>query len=408
TMGAENILVDVWYGDAWNNVLSDLSPGWNNVSVTQYLDSGTFTIRVRDGTSTSDALLDKWDIDVSLLHVWGSTYTAEVEFEGTSNLYEWTQIEWTVDSAWTNASIRVDIKLYNYSGGAYPESGNGFSNYTSDSAGVDETKSQVITDSPMDYRNAISEWRIKIRGKHTSEFELNVDYIAFNTTYYDEYIAQTEFVFTDVTDNESSNLNFTVVSHNSIDGATVTLQVWNYTSSSFPSSGMGYLSYTSIGANNTRWLNVTNNAQSCLSGSYARIRITAVYSTTDYYQQVTNFVRLLQEESTLVNDYALRVINSGADLYTVRLVRVSDSNIDRLVNCTIYLSSGETQLQVIDGGFTMTTGTWANLPAASSLDILIEASTVHLQYASVIDAELEVLRDSTSTYTRLPIQFTIT
>ncbi len=408
SMGTENILVDVWYNDAWNNVFADLSPGWNNVSVTQYLNSSTFTIRVRDGNPTSDALLDTWEIDVSLLHVWGATYTAEVEFEGTSNLYEWPQIEWTVDSAWTNASIRVEIQLYNYTDDTYPASGYGFSNYTSGPAGIDETESQVITDRPMDFRNAISGWKIKMRGEHTSQFELSVDYIALNTTYYDEYTAQTEFVFTDVTDNQSPNLNFTVVSHNSIDGATVTLQVWNYTSSSFPSSGMGYLSYISTGANNTRWLNVTNNAQSCLSGSYARIRVTSVYSTTDSYQQLTNLVRLLQEESILVNDYALRVTNSGAALYTVRLVRVSDSNIDRIINCTIYFRSGETQLQVIDGIFTLTTGTSANLPAASSLDILIDASTIHLQYASVIEAELEVLRSGTSMYTKFPIQFTIT
>jgi hypothetical protein len=119
-------------------------------------------------------------------------------------------------------------------------------------------------------------------------------------------------------------------------------------------------------------------------------------------------VRLLQEESILVNDYALRVTNTGADLYQVRLVRVSDTNMDRIINCTIYLSSGETQLQVIDGAFTQTTGTWANLPASSSLNILIEASTVHLQYPSVIEAQLEVLRSGTSTYTKFPIQFTIT
>jgi hypothetical protein len=408
TMGAENILVDVWFNKTWNNIFADLNAGWNNVSVTQYLNSSTFTIRVRDGTPMSDALFDMWEIDVSLLHVWGETYIAEVEFKGKSNLYEWPQIEWTVDSAWTNASIRVDIRLYNYTGDAYPESGNGFSNYTSGSAGVDETESQVITDSPMDFRNATSWWKIRVRGEHSSQFDLGVDYIALNTTYYDEYTAQTEYVFTDVTDNQSPNLNFTIVNHNSIDGATVTLQVWNYTSFSFPSGGQGYLSYVSTGANNTRWLNITNNAQSCLSGTYARIRVTSAYSTTASYQQFTNFVRLFQEESILVNDYTLRVTNSGTDLYTVRLVRVSDNNIDRLTNCTVYFSSGETQLQVIDGVFTLTTGTLANLPAASSLDILIDASTIHLQYASVIDAELEVLRSGTSTYTKFPIHFTVT
>ena len=751
TMGAENILVDVWYDDAWNNVFVDLSPGWNNVSVTQYLNSSIFTIRVRDGNPTSDAVFDTWEIDVSLLHVWGATYTAEVEFEGTSNLYEWTQIEWTVDSAYTNASVRVDIQLYNYSGGAYPASGDGFTNYTSGPANTDETVSQVITNSPMNFRNATSGWSIKVRGEHTSQFDMLIDYIALNTTYYDEYTAQTEFIFTDITDNQSPNLNFIVANYNSVNNVNMTIQVYNYTSGSYPTSGQGYLNYvsnwlagwdqrvkltidhndvdsdlsdfpalihlstssgrnsddvsfvfdelqndanrlkiavtigdgatqcyveieewddaneeawlwakapsvnstidttlylyydadhadntayvgdpdsspaeavwandfrlvshmrddpdtshirdstgydndgTKTGANEpvvtignvsdaqsfdgsddyvnlgsdssldlrgtdftieawiypttqstrwptiytvgtweislgigqdtntdkleawvndnddyasdsdvtynawnyvvlswdgshynffidgaadgsrsgsaypdtgttyiggippwenedcfngtidevrasntsrtsswiktcfesgrddlvdfggedtyTKWLNITNNAQSCLSGSYARIRVTSEYSTTEYYQQLTDFVRLLQEESTLVNDYALRVTNNGTDLYTVRLVRVSDSNIDRIINCTIYFRSGETQLQVIDGAFTLTTGTWANLPAASSLDILIDASTIHLQYASVIETELEVLRSGTSIYTKFPIQFTIT
>ena len=292
----------------------------------------------------------------------------------------------------------------------YPSSGDGYLSYISGNADTKEPKNQIITTTPESYRNSTGGWRLRIIGDkvNSTQFDLNIDLITLLTTYYSEYMSQTEFIFDDMTDNQSPNLNFTVVSHNSIDGATVTLQVWNYTSSSFPSSGMGYLSYISTGANNTRWVNVTNNAQSCLSGSYARIRVTSVYSTTNSYQQLTNFVRLLQEESILINDYALRVTNSGPDLYTVRLVRVSDTNIDRLINCTIYLSSGETQLQVIDGAFTLTTGTWANLPAASSLDILIETSTVHLQYASVIDAELEVLRASTSIYAKFPIQFTIT
>ena len=408
TVSSEDILVDVWYNSTWNNVLSDLTSGWNNVSVTQYLDSPTLTIRFRGGSEASDALRDTWPIDISLIHVWGPEYTAEVEFLGSSNLYEWTQIEWTVDSAWTNESVRVELQLYNHSGTAYPTIGDGYMNYTVGSAGVDEAKNQVITDNPANFRNGTGWWTAKLTGKMYTQFDLKLDYLAFNTTYYDEYTAQTEFVFTDVTDNLSPNLNFTVVSHNSVDGATVTLQVWNYTSSSFPSSGQGYLSYVSTGANNTRWVNVTSNAQSCLSGSYARIRVTSVYSTTDSFQQFTNFVRFLQEESILVNDYALRVVNNGTALYTVRLVRISDSNIDRIINCTIYFRSGETQLQVIDGTFTLTTGTWANLPATSSLDILIDASTIHLQYASVIETELEVLRNGTSTYTKYPIQFTIT
>lgn len=68
TMGSEDILVDVWNGAAWENVLTDLSSGWNSVDVSSYLDSATFTIRFR---SISDAVqADEWEIDAAFLYVW--------------------------------------------------------------------------------------------------------------------------------------------------------------------------------------------------------------------------------------------------------------------------------------------------------------------------------------------------
>ena len=70
TVGAENILVDAWNGSNWVNVFSDLSSGWNNVTVTSYLTSSTFTIRFKGGTETSDSNQDSWAIDATLLHVW--------------------------------------------------------------------------------------------------------------------------------------------------------------------------------------------------------------------------------------------------------------------------------------------------------------------------------------------------
>ncbi|MCW4048684.1 MAG: hypothetical protein NWE89_03000 [Candidatus Bathyarchaeota archaeon] len=407
TMGSEDILVDVWFNGSWNNVFTDLSTGWNNVSVTQYLNSSIFTIRVRDGTQTSDAFFDTWEIDVALLHVWGSTYTAEVEFEGSSNLYEWPQIEWTVDSQFTNASIRVDIHLYNQSAGTYPASGQGHLNYTSGVADTDEMKSQVISTSPEDFRNETSWWKIKVKAEHTSEFDLSIDYIALNTTYYDEYTAQTEFIFTDITDNQSPNLNFTVTSHNSIDNANITIQVYNYTSGTYPSSGQGYYFFTSVGANNTQWLNITSNAQTCLNGSYAKIRVTSVEDTTDSYQQVVNFVRMLQEEAQQLHDYAIRLNNTGLDLYQVRIIRLGDSNIGRLLNCTVYYETGEIQLQVINGVVTVSTGPWVDIPGSTTLDILVMASSTITTETSSFDTEVEVLKSGTSTYTKLPLQMTI-
>jgi hypothetical protein len=236
---------------------------------------------------------------------------------------------------------------------------------------------------------------------------MNIDLVSLLTTYYSEHSTETEFIFTDITDNQSPNLNFTVITHNSIENATVTIQVWNYTTSSYATSGQGCVSYTSKGTNVLHWLNVTSNTQTCLDVPEARVRVTSVYATTDSFQQITNLVRLQQEGSLQLHDYALRVTNSGASAYEVRLSRVSSSNLANLLNCTIYFRTGQQQIQVIDGAFTQTEGIWATIPAAGSLDLLIEASSIGQESVSIIGAELTAREQGTSTYTILPIHITV-
>jgi hypothetical protein len=70
TMGSENIRVDVWTGSAWQNLFTYLSSGWNNISVSSYLNSSTFTIRFKGNNETGDNTQDSWSIDATLLHVW--------------------------------------------------------------------------------------------------------------------------------------------------------------------------------------------------------------------------------------------------------------------------------------------------------------------------------------------------
>ena len=66
----EDLKVDVWDGAAWQNVISGLNIGWNNVTLTSYLTSVPFTIRFKGGTETNDSNQDSWAIDATLLHVW--------------------------------------------------------------------------------------------------------------------------------------------------------------------------------------------------------------------------------------------------------------------------------------------------------------------------------------------------
>jgi len=81
SMGAENIVVDVWTGSSWQNVFSDLSSGWNNVSVSSWLTDSIFTIRFRGGTEVGDSTHDSWQIDVALLHIWTDDISYEIDLE---------------------------------------------------------------------------------------------------------------------------------------------------------------------------------------------------------------------------------------------------------------------------------------------------------------------------------------
>jgi len=180
-MGTEDLRVDYWTGSTWSNLLTDLTANnWNNVSVS--LTSTTFAIRFKGGNETGDAFQDSWDIDVTLLHVWSDEYTSEVEFTGSSNMENWSQLNWTVNSAWTTGSVSVTLQLYNYTLDGYPASGNGYMTYTSNGTpNTDETKSQMINVNPTHFRNATGYWKMKVKGVKTTDtqFDSKVDWIEF-------------------------------------------------------------------------------------------------------------------------------------------------------------------------------------------------------------------------------------
>jgi hypothetical protein len=113
-------------------------------------------------------------------------HTVEVEFTGSSNTLDWTQLDWVVDSAWTTPSVTVTLQLYNYNLGQYPTSGDGCISYTSiATSNTDETKSQTITTNPTNFRDGSGNWKIKVKGiKSTAtQFDFKGDLIKFEATY---------------------------------------------------------------------------------------------------------------------------------------------------------------------------------------------------------------------------------
>jgi len=84
SLGSENVLVECRTGAGWHTLFQDLTANnWNNVSVSSYLNSPTFTIRFTGGTEAYDTIQDSWQVDAALLHVWtegGYQLDLEVQF----------------------------------------------------------------------------------------------------------------------------------------------------------------------------------------------------------------------------------------------------------------------------------------------------------------------------------------
>lgn len=299
----ENIQVDVWNAAAWQSLFTNLTSGWNNISVSSYLISSTFTIRFQGSMETGDTAEDSWKIDATLLHVWSDEYVLEVELTGSSNIEDWSQLNWTVSSAWTISSVNVTLQLYNYTLDGYPTSGSGYVAYTSnDAPDTDENKSHMIDVNPTDFRNATGHWRMKIKGAKTTDtqFDFKADWVEFNPCY-NAFTVSTEFLFSDMTMNAATELNLTVVSQFSIANVSVTIQIWNYFSSTYAENGESRLEYTSNGANEIKTLRISANPLFYVSDGNAKVKITSM--STTLYQQEINQIKLLYSYSARALDW---------------------------------------------------------------------------------------------------------
>jgi hypothetical protein len=84
----ENLKVEVRTGSTWTPLISALLPNtWNNVSVSSYLTSGTFTIRYLGSVESGDTKQSSWSIDAALLHLFSPDFKLDLEVQWTSVKY---------------------------------------------------------------------------------------------------------------------------------------------------------------------------------------------------------------------------------------------------------------------------------------------------------------------------------
>jgi hypothetical protein len=110
-------------------------------------------------------------------------------------------------------------------------------------------------------------------------------------------------------------------------------------------------------------------------------------------------------------DYVLIINNTETDSWQVRLKKYSDSNINRIQNCTIYFhnstdgTSGQTY--IVNGAYTQDVGPWYNLPSLATIYIAmtVQANSLETSYVYVY---LEVIIPNTTTYAQYVVTFVIT
>jgi hypothetical protein len=309
-------------------------------------------------TNPTDATHNNNQYSVYCTFAYPSQYTCEAEFTGTSNTESWTQLVWTTDSGFTTDSVLATFQLYNYQTGSYPTSGDG---YLSGTIGTtDVTNTQTITTNPTYFRDASGNWKLKVKSvKDTnSQFDFKADWIEFKTEYYNEYAASTEFTFSSMTTKIPAQLNFTIVSEYNVANVGVTIQVWNYSSSAYVTSGEGYTEYLSSGTNETKTLSINTNPQFYISNGNAKIKVTGAKSTTTQYLQKINQLKIgykIENRLNINNTYTIDLSTyPSASIRTVEIqlkFRASDNGEKWYLNAYNW-----TKAAYSDTGFNSTAG----------------------------------------------------
>ncbi len=222
------------------------------------------------------------------------------------------------------------------------------------------------------------------------------------------YKVETEFEFSGMTTELPTKLNFTIVSEYDTNDVLVTIGIWDYTLNDWNNT----YQYTSTGATNeTHTITITTDPANNTSNGYARIHIEGEKTTSTLFQQKINQIKLDYTcVVAQVYDYVLRVNNTIADSWQIRLKKYADSNINRLQNCTIYFHNSTDgtsgQIYIENGTYTQDVGPCYNVSATTEIytAMTVEANSTG---TSSIYVYLEICIPNTTTYTQYIITFEI-
>ncbi len=286
--------------------------------------------------------------------------TVGMEFSGTANTQNWTQLDWTTDLSCTTSGVTTTLQLYNYNASQYPTSGDG---YITDTVGqTDITKSQTVTDASMNFRDADGNWTVKITGTKVTDtpFELKMDWVEFKATTSDVYRLKISNDYTiDLSTYPRNNLHGIeiLIRYNPTEDAEKWfLRAYNWATASFSDAGFNVTG----GSQPTR--NEWNEYAVTVTGNWAD------YVSSDGMIRVEfSDEGLITNQTTVGIDFwGARAIIDGATLtlknsspLSVHVVAVwiTNSTLHQRYNADLFLNSGESgiftraNVQLLQGFF---------------------------------------------------------
>ena len=236
-LDSETLCVDVWNGASWTNIIASLTANsWNNVSVATYLTNGTITFRYLGGTESGDTVQSTWQIESALLHTWNnSNYRLDIEeqFQNVDNTTVYSNKELCIFAGTWSTSETIKVDVWNTTSSSWVNviaslTANAWNNVSIANL-LTATVTIRFTDGTPSSDTVQDSWSIDATLLHA---------------WSNEYIAEVEFIGSSNTENWN-RLNWTVNSAWTTSSVNVTLQLYNYALGGYPTSGIGYIVYTS-------------------------------------------------------------------------------------------------------------------------------------------------------------------
>jgi hypothetical protein len=270
--------------------------------------------------------------------------TVEVEFSGTSNTQDWTQLEWTTDLSFTTPSVTTTLQLYNYNASQYPTSGDG---YMTDTIGqTDTTKSQTITVTPTNFRDANGNWKIKITGTKATDtqFELKMDWAEFKATTSNVYRFNISNDFTiDLSTYPREYINGieVLMRYNATEDAERWfLKAYNWASSTFSDTGFNFTagSQPTLGEWNEYAIAVTDGWTDYVNDEgVMRIEFSDEGLSTNQTMVEIDFLAV----RAIIDGTRLDLKNSSPLSTRIVAVWITNSTTHQRYNADLFLNSGE-------------------------------------------------------------------